>query len=102
MDYTQRIKDLMKQKVSQTFWEFARTVEIPGPTLDGLLNRTARTSGPRIDTIEKICKGLGITVGEFMGEKDTLEESIFSRHKLSEDQIKFLYKTCMIQDLLKQ
>lgn len=90
MDYQQRMKDLMLQKGITNVWEFARSVGLPGPTVDGMINRTQRTNGPRIDTLEKICAGLGITVGEFLGETPPTEELIFSRYQLNEDDLKFL------------
>ncbi|MDR3560578.1 MAG: helix-turn-helix transcriptional regulator [Negativicutes bacterium] len=90
MDYPKRMKDLMLQKGITNIWEFARNIGLPGPTVDGILNRTQRSNGPRIDTLEKICAGLGVTVGEFLGETKTAEETIFSRYQLSEDDVKFL------------
>ena len=90
MDYKSRLLELMKLKGIENIWEFSRLTGVPPTTLDGLLYRDNRVSGPRFDTILKICEGLGISLGEFMGEKETTEEKTFSRLKLSDEELHFI------------
>lgn len=90
MDYKSRLLELMKLKGIENIWEFSRLTNVPPTTLDGLLYRDNRVSGPRFDTILKICDGLGISLGEFMGEKETTEEKVFSRLKLTDDELQFI------------
>lgn len=90
MDYKSRLQELMKLKGIENIWEFSRRTGVPPTTLDGLLYRDNRVSGPRFDTILKICDGLGVSVGEFMGEKETTEEKILSRLLFTEAELDFI------------
>lgn len=90
MDYKHRLQELMKIYGIENIWEFSRRTGVPATTLDGLLYRDNRVSGPRFDTILKICGGLGITLGEFMGEKETTEEKVLSRLNFTDEELEFI------------
>ena len=90
MKFQERLQFLMKLKGIDNVLEFAKLHDIAPTTMDGIMKRQQRSNGPRIDTLQKICKGLGITVGEFLEESPTEEEKVFQRLNLDDDSILYI------------
>ena len=65
MDIVNRINYLMKLRGIDNVWQLAKVSGVPPTTLDGILNKDTRRNGPRIDTLEKICKGLEVSLIDF-------------------------------------
>lgn len=92
MDVIERIKELMKKKGIETVWQLSKLSGVPPTTLDGMLNRGARTNGPRIDTLEKICAGLGLTLIEFLSGVEPVETTMAEKHKINPEEFTELIK----------
>lgn len=71
MDANQRIRFLMKQRG----WTAYRLSKNSGLSENTIATILKRNSVPSINTLERICKGFGITLSEFFAEGDTVEVS---------------------------
>lgn len=75
----ERIKDLCgKKNMSQ--YELAKRAGMTQSSVSTLLNKG---NVPRITTLEKVCKGFGITLAQFFAEDEEYPD-------LSEEQLKVL------------
>lgn len=92
MDIVERIHQLMKLKRIENVWQLSKISGVPPTTLDGILNRGARMNGPRLDTIEKICAGLGLTLIEFLSGVEPAEIKIAEHHGINEEDFTTLAK----------
>ena len=64
MDVLARIRGLMEEK-NLNEYKLSQLSGVPQSTLNSLFNRNYI---PSIPTLELICKGLGLTMAEFMSE----------------------------------
>lgn len=92
MDLVEHIHDLMKKKGIENVWQLSKISGIPPTTLDGILNRGTRSNGPRIDTLEKICAGLGLTLIEFLSGVEPAEVKIATAHGINEEEFAAILK----------
>ena len=69
MDTLERIKWLMEER-GWTAYQLAKRSELPQSTLSNLFKRSTI---PSIPTLERICGGLGITLGQFFAEGELTE-----------------------------
>lgn len=67
MDTMRRVKELSDER-NLTIHQLARQCEISYTTLSTADKRSCQLS---VNTIERICRGLGITLSEFFVEKGT-------------------------------
>ncbi|WP_195282630.1 helix-turn-helix domain-containing protein [Harryflintia acetispora] len=67
MDVLARIRGLMEEK-NLNEYKLSQLSGVPQSTLNSLFNRNYI---PSIPTLELICKGLGLTMAEFMSEGET-------------------------------
>ena len=88
----ERIHELMKKKGIKNAWQLSKVSGVPPTTLDGILNRGARTNGPKIDTLEKICAGLGMTLLEFLSGVEPAEVKMAENHGITEEEFATLVK----------
>ena len=69
MDTMRRVNDLISQR-NMTLYQLAKISDVSPSTL----RNTKRREGQlKIDTIERICAALGITLSEFFVEQDTAQ-----------------------------
>ena len=80
MDTLERIKRLMEER-GWTAYQLAKQSDIPQSTLSNLFKRSTI---PSIPTLERICSGLGITLGQFFAE-GTLVEMTEEQRELFQD-----------------
>ena len=67
MDTLRRVNDLIAQR-DMTLYQLAKISDVSPSTL----RNTKRREGQlKIDTIERICAALGISLSEFFAEQDT-------------------------------
>ena len=92
MDIVERIRELMKKKGIENVWQLSKVSGVPPTTLDGILNRGARMNGPRIDTLEKICVGLGLTLIDFLKGVEPPEVEMAKTHGISEEEFSTILK----------
>lgn len=92
MDIVERIRELMKKKGIENVWQLSKVSGVPPTTLDGILNRGARMNGPRIDTLEKICVGLGLTLIEFLQGVEPTEVKMAKTHGINEEEFSAILK----------
>lgn len=71
MDVNGRIRDLMKERN----WTEYRLAKMSGLSLSTLSNLFVRNNAPSIKTLEAICRGFGITLGQFFIEGEVVELS---------------------------
>lgn len=94
MDVNGRIRQLMKERS----WSEYRLAKMSGLSASTLSNLFTRNTTPSIGTLEAICKGFGITLGQFFTEGEVVE--------LSRDQKEFFDEwstlTADEKELLKQ
>lgn len=94
MDVNGRIRQLMKERG----WSEYRLAKMAGLSASTLSNLFTRNTTPSIGTLEAICKGFGITLGQFFTEGEVVE--------LSRDQKEFFDEwstlTADEKELLKQ
>ena len=70
MDTLGRVYDLIAQR-DMTLYQLAKISDVSPSTL----RNTKRREGQlKIDTIERICAALGITLSEFFAEQDAAKE----------------------------
>lgn len=70
MDTLGRVYDLIAER-DMTLYQLAKMSDVSPSTL----RNTKRREGQlKIDTIERICTALGITLSEFFAERDTTRE----------------------------
>ena len=70
MDTLGRVYDLIAER-DMTLYQLAKISDVSPSTL----RNTKRREGQlKIDTIERICAALGITLSEFFAEQDTARE----------------------------
>ena len=70
MDTLGRVYDLIAQR-NMTLYQLAKISDVSPSTL----RNTKRREGQlKIDTIERICAALGITLSEFFAEQDATKE----------------------------
>lgn len=62
MDVNGRIRQLMKERS----WSEYRLAKMSGLSASTLSNLFTRNTTPSIGTLEAICKGFGITLGQFL------------------------------------
>ena len=67
MDTLGRVYDLISQR-DMTLHQLAKISDVSSSTLRNTKRREGQLS---IDTIERICTALGITLSEFFAEQDT-------------------------------
>ena len=67
MDTMRRVNDLISQR-NMTLYQLAKISDVSSSTLRNTKRREGQLS---IDTIERICAALGITLSEFFAEQDT-------------------------------
>ena len=67
MDTMRRVNDLISQR-NMTVYQLAKISDVSSSTLRNTKRREGQLS---IDTIERICTALGITLSEFFAEQDT-------------------------------
>ena len=75
----ERIKELCNKK-NMSQYELAKRAGMTQSSLSTLLNKG---NVPRITTLEKVCKGFGITLAQFFAEDEEYPD-------LSEEQLKVL------------
>ena len=68
MDTLGRVYDLIAQR-NMTLYQLAKISDVSPSTLR---NTTRREGQLKIDTIERICAALGITLSEFFAEQDDI------------------------------
>ena len=69
MDTMRRVNDLISQR-NMTLYQLAKISDVSPSTL----RNTKRREGQlKIDTIERICTALGITLSEFFAEQDAAQ-----------------------------
>jgi len=61
----QRIKELSKEK-EITYYRIADRADIPMSTLTNLVS--GRITNPTLDTLQRICRGLEVSLKEFFSE----------------------------------
>ncbi len=83
MDVLARIKEILDKR-EWTLYRLSKQCDIPHSTLNNLF---LRENTPSIETIEKICNGLGITLSEFFA--DDTKRSL-SKNKLTKKQASLL------------
>ena len=66
MDTMRRVNDLISQR-NMTLYQLAKISDVSSSTLRNTKRREGQLS---IDTIERICTALGITLSEFFAEQD--------------------------------
>ena len=71
MDVNGRIRHLMKERN----WTEYRLAKMAGLSASTLSNLFTRNTTPSINTLEAICKGFGITLGQFFTEGEVIELS---------------------------
>ena len=86
MTLVEQIKYLMKKKGVKNQSQLSKLSGVPLTTLDGLLNTSNRINGPRIDTIEKICAGLGLTLAEFFSGVEPTEIKLAYEYNINEEE----------------
>lgn len=87
MDIVNRINYLMKLRGIDNVWQLAKVSGVPPTTLDGILNKDTRRNGPRIDTLEKICKGLEVSLIDFFNDGVKIkEENIMTKYNINETE----------------
>lgn len=101
MDLVERIHDLMKKKGIENVWQLSKISGIPPTTLDGILNRGTRSNGPRIDTLEKICAGLGLTLIEFLSGVEPAEVKMANAHGINEEEFAAILKIYNDKSLMR-
>ena len=67
MDTMRRVNDLISQR-NMTLYQLAKISDVSSSTLRNTKRREGQLS---IDTIERICAALGITLSDFFAEQDT-------------------------------
>ena len=87
MDIVNRINYLMKLRGIDNVWQLAKVSGVPPTTLDGILNKDTRRNGPRIDTLEKICNGLEVSLIDFFNDGVKIkEENIMTKYNINETE----------------
>lgn len=71
MDVNSRIRYLMKERN----WTEYRLAKMAGLSASTLSNLFTRNTTPSINTLEAICRGFGITLGQFFTEGEVVELS---------------------------
>lgn len=71
MDVNGRIRHLMKERN----WTEYRLAKMSGLSASTLSNLFTRNTMPSINTLESICNGFGITLGQFFTEGEVIELS---------------------------
>ena len=69
MDTMRRVNDLISQR-NMTLYQLAKISDVSSSTLRNTKRREGQLS---IDTIERICAALGITLSEFFAEQDAAQ-----------------------------
>lgn len=90
MDVRERIKELMEQRG----WTDYKLTKESGLAQGTITNMFLRNNYPSIPTLEAICKGLGITMGQFFSEGEMVE--------LTEDQKKLFDRWVFLSKEQKQ
>ena len=71
MDVYQRLRQLMKERN----WSVYKLAQNCGLSQSTLANIFKRNTVPSIPTLERICKGFGITLSQFFAEHEMVELS---------------------------
>lgn len=70
MNIAQRIKDLCERQKINSMYELSKLSGVPQSTLATIM---AGETSPKTNTVEQICKGLGISLADFFScESDTI------------------------------
>lgn len=70
MDIVTRINQLCKEKGIESVYELSKITGVRQSTLQHVM----AGNSPRIDTMERICQGLGITIAEFFMDKQVKQQ----------------------------
>lgn len=90
MDYQKRLQYFMRKKKVKNVYELSRLSGVPPTTIYSIIVVNERANSPRLDTLEKLCDGLGITLSEFFSDKKTPEEQILENLGLDENAIRYI------------
>ena len=85
MNVAERIEELLKER-DLSVNKLAEISHVAQSTLSSALKNKRRTS-ITVDTLEKICKGLGITLSDFF-KIDEQQEMVSTREKLLLDNFR--------------
>ena len=66
-DLRERIKKICETKKINSMYELSKLSGVPQSTLATIM---AGKTSPRVDTIEQICAGIGITLSDFFNEDE--------------------------------
>lgn len=69
MDVTAKLKQI----ISQRGWSAYRLAKESGLSESTIANIIKRNAIPSVDTLEAICKGLGITLSQFFADGELIE-----------------------------
>jgi len=94
IDVAKRIKELCEANNIDSMYELSKLTQVPQSTLATIMTRG---NAPRVDTLERICAGLGITLSDFFAEEQPEIEPEFRRlletaKKLTPEQREHLQK----------
>ena len=67
IDIAQRIRDLCEANRIKSMYKLSELTQVPQSTLATIMTRSG--NAPRVDTIERICTGFGITLADFFAEE---------------------------------
>lgn len=98
MDVNGRIRQLMKERS----WSEYRLAKISGLSASTLSNLFTRNTTPSIGTLEAICKGFGITLGQFFTEGEVVELSKEQRELFNEWVTLTAEEKQLVQQIMKQ
>ena len=87
MDFSQRLKQLMDER-GMTMYTLAKRSGLSWNTIKNIFTRTAK---PTVNTLELLCKGLGITAAQFFDDGGEIVQ-------LTAEQQYFLDRLSIVSD----
>ena len=102
MDIVNRINYLMKLRGIDNVWQLSKVSGVLLTTLDGIIKKDTRRNGPRIDTLEKICNGLEVSLIDFFNDGVKIkEENIMTKYNINEAEFLEVLKIYQDKSFMK-
>jgi len=83
MDIVDKIYYYMNQKGVKSINDLANRSLLTQSTVDNIMRR--KNASPRVETLEKICEGLGITLADFFADEIHARAEVFTFNKIIEE-----------------